>query len=144
MISLEGLRILFADDDVYGMKPTIDELRARGAKVTLVTDGAQLVKYLREHKTSLPDLLILDVMMGEGLGEGITTIDDGRSTGLAVYQRIRQEFNIMIPIIISTVVTHSDILQAFEGDPDLAVVRKAYLFSELHQKITRLLSRAKR
>lgn len=137
MKPLKGLKILFADDDTYDMRPTIDALESKGAHVTLVTDGTEVLEQLRKDLGSLPDLLILDVMMGEG--DELTTNDSGRSTGVKVYKKIRNEMKIDIPIIVSTVVTAPEIRQGFEGDKRLRYLNKPYRFSDLQRCIEALL-----
>lgn len=132
-MDLKGKVILFADDDLYNMQSTRDALEVRGAIIRLATDGTEVLQYFRDHKDDPPDLLILDVMMAEG--EEIKTTDSGRSTGLEVYRRIRQQFS-RLPIVVSTVVTDDKILSRFEGDSKTAVIRKGYRFTELQGKIS--------
>jgi CheY-like chemotaxis protein len=137
MMSLSGLRILLADDDEYDMRPTIMALEAEGASVEVATDGTSALEALKRDLNSPPDVLILDVMMDQG--DAIDTDDEGRSTGARVYERIRYDLKLTIPVVVSSVVTDPRILRVFQGDPRVERLSKPYGFSELHQAITRLL-----
>ncbi len=135
MISLKGWRILLVDDEKFAMHGIVDALDAEGAKVTQVTDGTAALRYLREHRSSPPDLLILDIMMGGG--DEIKTDDKGRSTGAELYKIIRKE-GMNIPVVVSTVVQDPKILNAFfQGprDPRVTVIQKPYRFRDLLRQI---------
>jgi CheY-like chemotaxis protein len=135
MTSLKGLRILFADDARYSMRGTIEALEIAGAKVDVVTDGTEVLEYLRKYKAMLPDLLILDIMMPEG--KEIVTPDEGRSTGVEVYKWMQGE-NIMIPTVVSTVVTDRSILDNLR-DQGIPIVQKPYRFEELEREIQKVM-----
>ena len=94
-------------------------------------------KYLRNHKSDLPDLIVLDVMMSPG--KEIEDQDGGRSTGLRLFQKIRQDFGRQLKIVISTVKTDATV-RVFRGDPCVRLLTKPYLFGPLHDAITQLLS----
>ncbi len=132
---LDGMHIAFVDDEPYAMRPTIEALEARGAVVELLIDGSQILEYIKTHKGSLPDLVVLDIMLTEG--PDIKTEDEGRSTGVEVYRRIRREHR-LIPIVISTVVSDGSILAAFGNDRRTAVVTKPYYFDDLCRAIERV------
>lgn len=134
---LKDIRILFADDDIYFMRPTIDALEAYGAVVDIVRDGSSVLKYIRENQGSPPSLLILDIMMSSG--PEISTDNAGRSTGLAVYRHIRQNLKVNIPIVVSTVVTDSAMLSVFKNDPKAQIINKPYTFGELLNIIKKML-----
>jgi CheY-like chemotaxis protein len=136
MVSLEGIRVLFADDETYNMRGTIDALENAGATVEVKTDGTEVLEYLRAHRTNLPDLLILDIMMPKGIE--IKTKDEGRSTGVAVYKWMQTE-KIRIPTVVSTVVSDSSILQIFH-DHNIPIVEKPYRFDELEYQIQKVLN----
>jgi CheY-like chemotaxis protein len=136
MASLKGLRILFADDETYNMRGTIDALENAGAMVNVVTDGTEVLEYLRKHDGKLPDLLILDIMMPGGTE--VLAPNEGRSTGVEVYQKM-QDLNIKIPIVVSTVVSDDSILGVFRRD-GVPIVGKPYRFDELECQIDKALS----
>jgi CheY-like chemotaxis protein len=136
------LRILFADDELWEMRPTIDALKARGDEVTVVTDGTEVIEYLRDNRERLPDLLVLDIMMPEGAA--IKTSDDGRTTGVEVYRQIRDAMKIEIPIVISTVVTDNELLMQLKRDRKVLIVQKPYRFEELAYAIRQVMSGAAR
>jgi CheY-like chemotaxis protein len=137
MMALNGMRVLLADDDEYDMRPTIIALEAEGASVEVVTDGTTALTVLQRDRESPPDLLILDIMMDQG--DAIETDDEGRSTGARVYEKIRKELKLNLPIVVSSVVTDPKILKVFRNDPRIQMLSKPYGFSELHQAISRLL-----
>jgi CheY-like chemotaxis protein len=144
MVSLKGLRILFADDETYNMRGTIDALEFAGAKVYVVTDGTEALEFLREHKTDLPDLLILDIMMPGGPEiQPIEPRDEGRSTGVKVHRRMQEE-NITIPTVVSTVVSDESILDYFRRDQKIPIVQKPYRFAELEHQIMKVLTESER
>jgi CheY-like chemotaxis protein len=135
--SLKGLRILFADDATYAMKSTVDALRFAGASVDLATDGTEVLVYLRAHRTNPPDVLILDIMMAGGAE--ISLPDEGRSTGVEVYRRMREE-SIVIPTVISTVVSDPLILESFKHGGSIPILSKPYRVEELERDILEVLS----
>lgn len=135
------LRILFADDEVWAMRPTIDALEARGDEVVTVTDGTEVIEHLRSHRQQLPDLIILDIMMPEGAE--IRTKDEGRSTGVEVYRKVRDVLRLDIPIVISTVVTDDDLLVQLKRDRLVALVHKPYRFEELADAIRQVVGAAR-
>jgi CheY-like chemotaxis protein len=137
MISLKGLQILLVDDDIYDMRPTIDAMKAEGASVELATDGTGALRALERKRERPFDVLILDIMMDEG--EAIEAHDEGRYTGVKVYERIRGALNLNVPIVVSTVVTDSRILNVFRKDPKVLILSKPYGFTELHQALSSLL-----
>jgi CheY-like chemotaxis protein len=137
MISLNGLRILFADDEKYLMRPTIDALESRGAIVDLVTDGTSILNYLHE-KNTLPSVLILDIMMPGG--KEVFTKDDGRSTGIEVYKRIRRNIKTKdLPIVITSAISDKDILSVFESYPKTSIITKPFRFTELYDAIEKII-----
>lgn len=139
MISLKGLRILFADDERYLMRPTIDALESKGAMVDLVTDGTSVLNYLRE-KNTLPSVLILDIMMSGG--KEVITKDDGRSTGIEVYKRIRRNKKTeSLPIVIASAISDKDILSVFESNPKTSIITKPFRFTELCEAIDKVVSK---
>ncbi len=138
MIGLKGVRILLVDDEKYAMHGIVDALHAEGAEVTQVTDGTAALRYLREHRSSPPDLLILDIMMVEGEGGEIKTDDGGRTTGVEVYRKIRHELRMQIPTVVSTVVDDPEILKIFVAEPRdarVTVIQKPYRFRDLLRQI---------
>lgn len=130
MANLRGKKILFVDDDKFNMRPTIEALEAEEAEVKVLTNGTALLQYLRQNINSLPDLIILDIMMASG--DEIVTEDQGRSTGAKAYQYIRNAMKLKnFPIIVSTVVSDPIILQKFNNDEYLELIQKPYLYGEL-------------
>jgi CheY-like chemotaxis protein len=141
MVSLKGLRILFADDETYSMRPTIEALENAGAQVDLVTDGTEVLEYMRQHKDDPYDVLILDIMMPGGTE--VPTPDGGRSTGVEVYRRMQKE-KIKIPPVVSTTVTDNSILDVFLRDEKIPVIQKPYRFEELERQIQKVLAERER
>jgi len=139
MKPLEGMRILFADDSLYNMRPTREALELSGAFVATATDGTEVLQYFRDHTADPPQLLILDIMMSGG-PEIETGEDGGRTTGVEVYRRLRK-MGINIPIVISTVVSDPDILKEFQNDK-VPILEKPYRYDELQRQIRKLTNRA--
>jgi CheY-like chemotaxis protein len=137
MVSLNGLHILFADDATYNMRPTIDALETAGASVDVVTDGTEVMAYLRKHKINLPDVLILDIMMPGGPEMRLT--DGGRTTGVEVFKWMQKE-KVRIPTVVSTVISDASVLEIFRHDPKISIIRKPYRFDELEREINRVLT----
>lgn len=140
MATLEGKRILFADDETYSMQGTIDALKADGAIVDVVIDGTEVLEYLRKHQTDPPDLLILAIMMAGG--SEIDLPDRGRTTGVEVYRKMQEE-KIRIPTVISTVVTDRSILDDLRLQR-IPILQKPYRFEELERQILKLLTERER
>jgi CheY-like chemotaxis protein len=137
MIPLRGLRILFVDDSVFEMRETINSLEDTGASVYPVVDGTEALDYLDSPGVPPPDLIVLDIMMPTGAR--IKDADEGRTTGIEVYRWIQRK-KLRIPIVVSTVVSDSTILDNFRHDPLVEIVDKPYRFEELEGKIQKVLS----
>ena len=141
MRSIDGLKVLFADDEKYYMRPTIDALESRGARIALVETGTDVLKFLARNTEFIPDLIILDIMMPSGTD--IKTKDSGRSTGVEVYRVIRDHPVYRgIPIIILTVVTDRASLQVFNNDELTRKIQKPFMVSKLIESMVCLVSKA--
>jgi len=139
MVNMNGWLILLVDDEEVSMEATVIALEMEGAAVVQVTDGTEALRYLRNHKLSQPDLIILDIMMNEG--DEIETDDEGRSTGVEVYEKIRSELKLTTPMVVSTVVSDERILSRFPDerrDSRMTVIHKPYRFRELLAAIERV------
>ena len=136
MSTTRPLEILFVDDERHAMAPTILALEADGHRVTVARDGTEALEAMRQMGTSQPDLIILDIMMPEGTE--IHTDDEGRSTGVELYRKLRAEMNIDTPIVVLTVVTDPAILRHLSTDRRVRIVNKPFRFEELLRSIERI------
>jgi CheY-like chemotaxis protein len=141
MKPLEGMRILFADDSLYNMRPTREALETAGAAVDKAIDGTEVIQYFRDHEADPPGVLILDIMMAGGQ-EIETGEDDGRTTGVEVYKRLKR-MNISVPIVVSTVVSDQEILKDFRTD-NVPILEKPYRYEDLQRLILKVTKRAER
>lgn len=125
-VNLLNMKILMVDDDLYNMRPTIDALEVRGAIVEIARTGTDALEILSKK---IFDLVILDIMLTSG--KGIETDDQGRSTGIIVYKRIRQGKLLKLPIVVSTVVSDPEYLLIFERDKKCKIINKPYTFKDI-------------
>lgn len=138
MSRCKDLSILFVDDELYSMRPTIEALECEGATVQIATDGTEAIRFLQANRQSPPDVIILDIMMPEG--PDIQTQDEGRTTGVEVFKRMKSEYGKAIPTIVSSVVTDDAILQAFRSERRVRIVTKPYRFEELVRALEQVLA----
>ncbi|MEW6351537.1 MAG: response regulator [Thermodesulfobacteriota bacterium] len=129
MPNLQGLRVLFVDDEPFLMRPTIEALEAKGCTVDTAENGTEALEYLKANNSNPPDLVVLDLMMPGGTD--IDTDDQEMTTGIVVFRRIREELRLEVPIVISTVITDRDLLMTLEGDSKTALVQKPYTSARL-------------
>lgn len=62
-ITLEGIRILLAEDNELNRMIATTLLESRGAVISQVEDGAQALSVFREHPEGSFDVILMDVMM---------------------------------------------------------------------------------
>lgn len=93
--------ILLIDDDKFGMKPYIEELRDAGHNVQLAQDPDQALGVLKQRSGEI-ELIILDVLMptGETLSESDT--DAGLRTGERLLPVIMGDYD-WIPVIVFSI-----------------------------------------
>jgi two-component system, OmpR family, KDP operon response regulator KdpE len=116
-------RILLVDDDPHLLVLLAEQLRADGYETITARDGAEALRRLR---TSWPDLLIIDMMMG-------------RMDGLTLAREIKAHAD--LPIIVLSAIdagdSKADLLEEVAED----YVTKPYHYPELRARINRVLRR---
>ena len=105
-------RILFIEEEDFGMEGLISELRDNKHEVIVVGDGETAIKSLRNGKHDF-QLIILDVMLPIGeptesppaVSEEIKTDE----MGLEILRQMRQEMNDQTPVIVLTAAIDIDL-----------------------------------
>ncbi len=126
--------ILFVDDEMFYMAPTIEALDKDGYTIHKAQNGYEVLKYLNENKDNPPTLVVLDIMMPE-FCEEIVTNDEGRSTGIELFKKIREVWGNTFPIVISSVVNDNEILDKLYSDNNVSILNKPYIYKELKEAI---------
>jgi CheY-like chemotaxis protein len=100
--------ILYVDDEPWFADALYDALQSEGYSLLKAKSGTEAIRLLTESVASdtTPDLIILDVIMPMGENENsiLRGGDGGRRTGIKVYEVIRKQLNLSVPIIFATVV----------------------------------------
>ncbi|HXD41427.1 MAG TPA: ATP-binding protein [Ramlibacter sp.] len=86
---LAGALVLAVDDDTAVLHATRELLRQWGCEIVAASSGAQAIAMLGEFRRA-PDLLLCDYRLRDG------------ETGVTVIERVRDEFNALIPALIVT------------------------------------------
>src|SRR3989304_2016457 len=97
-------RILWIDNQLDYVGAHIKVLENAGYDVQKAWSAEEALSILRSSKTpdKMPDLIMLDILMGERPIEG-HPIQQGR-TGLVLYDILRNELHFAGPIIVVTVI----------------------------------------
>jgi len=93
--------ILFVDDDPWYSRRMLEELEDAGYRVRFVSSSGTEALEMLESGIAV-DLIVLDIMMPPG-----HRIDDptgGRRTGVRLYEHIRRDMRLSVPIVFFTVV----------------------------------------
>ena len=119
---MEGIKILYIEDEVYLGKIVKESLEGRGFRVRMETDGMAALPAFREFQ---PDICVLDVMLP-------------KKDGFAIGKDIRG-LNDSIPIIYLTAKNQpEDVLKGFRsGGNDY--IRKPFSLEELIARIHNLM-----
>lgn len=115
--------LLIVDDDPQLLVLLADKLRSDGYHVQTARDGAEALRRLAQ---SWPDLLVIDLVMGQ-------------MDGLTLAREIKSQAD--LPIIVLSAIdagdSKADLLEEFAED----YVTKPYHYPELRARITRVLRR---
>jgi DNA-binding response OmpR family regulator len=124
---MKKIKILYVEDEPFLGRIVKESLESRAFEVTMIGDGAQV---LRAFDAVKPDICVLDIMLPH-------------RDGYSLAQSIRKT-NPEIPIIFVTAKTQTaDVIKGFElGGNDY--LRKPFSVEELIARITNLLHLAKK
>ena len=127
--------ILFIDDEVNrGIKCYIEELEFSDYEVITKQDVDSAFKFLQDNFDKIR-LIILDIMMPPGQLFRNHDTNDGITTGMSFYQKIRK-ISEEIPIIIFTNYTGQEVKNKIGIDENSIYLYKSdYLPYELVEKI---------
>ena len=119
---MEGIKILYVEDEVYLGKIVKESLESRGFRVRMETDGLAALPAFREFR---PDICVLDVMLP-------------KKDGFAIGRDIR-DLDERMPIIYLTAKNQTeDVLKGFRsGGNDY--IRKPFSLEELIARIHNLM-----
>ena len=118
---------ILAADDEEGIREVVQSSLSRKFDVKTVSDGEEVWDHLQNHPDSLPEIIILDVMMAE-------------MDGFSVLDRIREHDETQgIPVVMLTARSREeDVVRALEAGAD-DFLAKPFDKSELNGCVQRLL-----
>ena len=118
---------ILAADDEEGIREVVQSSLSRKFDVKTVSDGEEVWDHLQNHPDSLPEIIILDVMMAE-------------MDGFSVLDRIREQDETQgIPVVMLTARSREeDVVRALEAGAD-DFLAKPFDKSELNGCVQRLL-----
>jgi len=105
-------KILWIENQLEYAGAHLKVLRRAGYTVHTAWSAEEGVRKLRQQGQEY-DLILLDILMGERPLEGKEIIN-GR-TGLALYEVIRDDLNLSIPIIFVTVIVDNTVVADIQG-----------------------------
>ena len=130
--------ILFLDDEKWYLQSYLEELEMRKLKVVFTSEVKEAHKLLGENAGQI-ELMILDVMMPLE-DESETQPDSGLSTGIRVYEKVRQKYQ-TLPIIIFTNDSDGMVEERFSKEDNCWFMKKDdYLPFELADEVEKILS----
>ena len=118
---------ILAADDEEGIREVVQSSLSRKFDVKTVSDGEEVWDHLQNHPDSLPEIIILDVMMAE-------------MDGFSVLDQIREHNETQdIPVVMLTARSREeDVVRALEAGAD-DFLAKPFDKSELNGCVQRLL-----
>jgi len=120
-------RIYLVDDDRFLLDLYAVKFKNNGEDVSVFDSGEKLLDALRKPETSLPDVILLDLVM-PGIG-GFAVIEAMRNEGLAPHAKI---------VILSNQGQDSDIEKAKELKTDGYIVKASAIPSEVVAETMRI------
>jgi len=140
-------QILYVDDEPWFIEPIVDALRCDGYQVDLASNATEAIeKLVRDFYN--PDLVILDVIMPSG--NSLQETNGGRRTGIKVFEIIRKNLNLRVPVLFLTVVDNLSIereiafLETPNGFGNFAVLVKPALPNEVLEKASSMIALSRR
>jgi len=117
---------ILAADDEEAIREMVQDSLNQEFDVKTVNDGEEVWDYLRDHPDSVPEIIILDVMMS-------------KLDGFSVLDRIREHDEIRdIPIVMLTARSREeDVVRALEAGAD-DFLAKPFGKSELNECVQRI------
>ena len=133
--------ILWIDNRPEFLEAHARSLRVAGYGVTLLASAEEAIRVLSQQRDRV-SLIALDVLMGGSEFRG-RSIQKG-TAGLAVYNAIRDDLGITLPILFVTVVVDNDVvsqIRAMESQRGLAhhILNKPVRPSELTSTVRALI-----
>ena len=128
--SLEGLRVLLAEDNEINMEITTELLQSQGVQVTQAWNGEEAVKLFRECGSFFFDAILMDMQM---------PVMDGCEAARQIRALDRPDAG-AVPIIAVTANAFSEDVSATTAAGMDAHVSKPIDFAVLRQTLERLLS----
>ncbi|MDZ8086755.1 MAG: response regulator [Nostoc sp. DedQUE12b] len=131
--------ILFVDDERRRMDSYVQDLVLSGHKVEFKSDVDSALKFFVENQTQIK-LLILDIMMPTGVSFDDDQTHYGLRTGIAFYQKIREE-NPSLPTIIFTNVSDENLAEEISRGSNVLFYQKDnFLPFELEKEVRKILN----
>lgn len=115
-------RLLFVDDDRFGMRYLVERLEQSGCEVLQRTSVVSAIEYLREFGHII-DGVILDLMIPRGEGD-VAIPDDSQPLGGKGVLRYIQTNRPGIPILILTNVGAAEALNDIPATESILVLHK--------------------
>lgn len=128
--------LLYVDDEQWVMSGVIELLKLQ-FEVLTARNADQALEVFYENRDII-DAIVLDIMMP--LGTLIIDGESGRTTGLALAQRLLVDEHVVTPILFYTVVTDPVIHQKLRDIGVREIILKTKKASELVESVRRALS----
>ncbi|MEH2254723.1 response regulator [Nostoc sp.] len=131
--------ILFVDDERRRMDSYVQDLVLSGHEVEFKSDVDSALKFFVDNQTQIK-LLILDIMMPTGNSFDEDQTHYGLRTGIAFYQKIREQ-NPSLPTIIFTNVSDENLAEEISRDSSVLFCQKDnFLPFELEKEVRKILN----
>ena len=134
-------RILWIENQLAYSRAHLKVLQRAGYIVNTAASAKEGIRILRQQPNTF-DLVLLDILMGEGFLED-REIENGQ-TGRIVYDVIRDDLNLRIPIIFITVIVDPNIVRDLQYKEErfgfqLKILHKPVRPSELLQTVKKII-----
>ncbi len=116
--------ILMIDEEKWRSNSVIDYLKkSHGYNVVLIDDIDDAIDYIGENRWQI-EAFILDLMMPFGNSFSSEETEGGTLTGYRLFDKIRNEWKIPVPIIVYTALNKVELFNSLKKEARTAVLRK--------------------
>ncbi|MBW4478664.1 MAG: response regulator [Tolypothrix brevis GSE-NOS-MK-07-07A] len=131
--------ILFVDDERRRMDSYVQDLILSGHEIEFKSDVDSALEFFVDNQTQIK-LLILDIMMPTGESFDDDQTHYGLRTGIAFYQKIREQ-NPSLPTIIFTNVSDENLAEEISRGSNVLFCQKDnFLPFELEKEVRKILN----
>lgn len=136
---MKGKRMLWVEDDYFRLRGLTRPLKKKGLEIVFAKDEKEATGLL--DKKERFDIFLIDIIIPEGIDDRkVASVEVRENVGVDLIRRIRQNYNLSIPILVLTVVEDPIILQEIRNLGVSTIIPKGNFHpSELENEVALVL-----